>query len=82
LGDGAGEFACSGLLPELGYPGLHIQDVGHVSLPVQAEQAQKIIEVAKKAPYGLGSQTLISRFHIRRQTSRLDEQIVSVEQII
>ena len=59
LGDGAGEFACSGLLPELGYPGLHIQDVGHVSLPVQAEQAQKIIEVAKKAPYGLGSQTLI-----------------------
>ena len=77
LGDGAGEFACSGLLPELGYPGLHIQNVGYVSLPIQAEQAQKIIEVAKKAPYGLGSQTLIDE--TVRKTWQLDPDQILIK---
>ena len=77
LGDGAGEFACSGLLPELGYPGLHIENVGYVSLPVQAEQAQKIIEVAKKAPYGLGSQTLVDE--TVRKTWQLDPNQITIK---
>ena len=77
LGNGAGEFACSGPLPELGYPGLHIKDVGCISLPVQDEQAQKIIEVAKKAPYGLGSQTLVDE--TVRKTWQLEPNQISIK---
>ena len=59
LKDGAGDFASSGCLPQLPLPGLFIKDVGDISLPVQDEEARKIIAVAKKAPYGLGEKTII-----------------------
>ncbi|XP_028404726.1 uncharacterized protein LOC114527259 isoform X2 [Dendronephthya gigantea] len=59
LRDGAGDFASSGCLPQLPLPGLFIKDVGDISLPVQDEQARKIIAVAKKAPFGLGEKTII-----------------------
>lgn len=77
LVNGAGEFACSGKRPELGYPGLHVKDVGYISLPVQDEQAQKIIEVAKKAPYGLGSETLIDE--TVRKTWQLEPYQISIK---
>ncbi|XP_028397869.1 uncharacterized protein LOC114521584 [Dendronephthya gigantea] len=77
LKDASGDFACSGFLPELCLPGLVIENVGHISLPVQDEQAQKIIEVAKKAPFGLGDQTLVDE--TVRKTWQLDPKQITIK---
>lgn len=72
-----GDFACSGFLPDLCLPGLVIESVGHISLPVQDEQAQKIFELAKKAPFGLGDQTLIDE--AVRKTWQLDPNQITIK---
>lgn len=59
LENGAGDFACNDWAPKLPLPGLYIQGAGDVSLPVQEEQAKKIIAVAKKAAFGLGEKTVV-----------------------
>ena len=55
LKDGTGDFTCSGSLPELCFPGLYGENIGHISLPVQDEQAHKIKEIAKKVIVDLES---------------------------
>ena len=75
--DSTGDFACSGFLPELCLPGLVIENVGHISLPVQDEQVQKIIEVAKKAPFGLGAKTLVDE--TVRKTWQLDPNQITIK---
>lgn len=77
LKDNTGDFACSGFLPELCLPGLVVENVGHISLPVQDEQAKKIIEVAKKAPFGLGSKTLVDE--TVRKTWQLDPNQITIK---
>ena len=77
LKDSTGDFACGGFLPELCLPGLVVENVGHISLPVQDEQAQKIIEVAKKAPFGLGAKTVIDE--TVRKTWQLDSSQVTIK---
>ncbi len=75
--DSTGDFACNGFLPDLCLPGLVIENVGHISLPVQDQQAQKIIEVAKKAPYGLGAKTLVDE--TVRKTWQLDPNQITIK---
>ena len=77
LKDNTGDFACSGYLPELCLPGLVVENIGHISLPVQDEQAKKIIEVAKKAPFGLGSKTLVDE--TVRKTWQLDPNQITIK---
>lgn len=54
---GSGSFAASGVSP-LVHPGLQIEGVGEIGLPVTAGQAKDIISQAKRAPFGKGSQTI------------------------
>jgi hypothetical protein len=54
---GNGSFAVSGdkkFIP----PGLHIEGIGEIGFPLTESQAKAIIGLAKRAPYGKGSQTI------------------------
>ncbi len=54
---GSGSFATSGVSPFV-HPGLHIEGIGEIGLPVTTSQAQDIISQAKRAPFGKGSRTI------------------------
>lgn len=57
--DNKANFATDGVIERSPFPGLNIHGVGPISLPLCDGQAKKIIEVASKAPYGLGEKTII-----------------------
>jgi hypothetical protein len=40
-------------------PGLHVDGVGNIDLPLTESDAQKLISKAQQAPYGKGSETLV-----------------------
>ncbi|KAJ0386773.1 hypothetical protein COL922a_003704 [Colletotrichum nupharicola] len=40
-------------------PGLHVADVGPISFPLKEEQARSLIEKARQAPFGKGSDTVV-----------------------
>ena len=40
------------------FPGLSIQGLGEIAYPINALQANALIQEALKAPYGKGSQTI------------------------
>jgi hypothetical protein len=54
---GFGSFACSGIQPFV-FPGLEVAGVGELSYPISEQQARELIKIARKAPYGKGSETL------------------------
>ncbi len=56
--EGNGSFATSGA-DTIIIPGLHIQGFGEVSIPLLPSQAKEIIQLAHKAPFGMGSKTII-----------------------
>jgi hypothetical protein len=41
------------------HPGLVVQDVGPIRLPLQEAQAKQMIAKARQAPYGKGSETIV-----------------------
>ncbi len=53
-----GDFCTSGSL-EIFAPGLEVEGVGPVALPLLAAQAEQLVAVARRAPYGRGEQTLV-----------------------
>lgn len=53
-----GNFYASGTL-ELFPPCLEVKQVGRISLPLLPVQAKQLIEVAERAPYGKGYETLV-----------------------
>jgi len=53
-----GDFYSTGAL-EIFPPRLEVNQVGRVSLPLLPVQAEQLIEVAKRAPYGKGYETLV-----------------------
>jgi hypothetical protein len=56
--DEASQFCTSGnLMPVL--PGLAVDGVGEVGLPIAPAQAQQLIEQAVQAPYGRGEETIV-----------------------
>lgn len=54
---GSGSFVASGVSP-LVHPGLYVEGVGEIGLPITAGQSRDIISQAKRAPFGKGSQTI------------------------
>ncbi|MCU0446890.1 MAG: 2OG-Fe(II) oxygenase [Microscillaceae bacterium] len=53
-----GEFAVSGTENFI-LPGLQVEGFGELAMPVTELQAQNLIKVAHKAPFGKGSQTIV-----------------------
>ena len=41
------------------FPGLEIEEVGELSFPVHTHQAKALIQVAHKAPFGKGTETIV-----------------------
>lgn len=55
---GSGKFASIRTADFL-FPGLEIEGIGEISYPINASQARDLIQVARKAPFGKGSQTIL-----------------------
>jgi len=53
-------------------PGLVIDEIGEIGFPLEVNSAQKIISVSQKAPFGLGSKTIVDESV--RKTWELDPQ--------
>lgn len=51
-------------------PGLHIDNVGNISLPLQSSDAKKIMATSRQAPFGRGSRTIVDISF--RNTKELD----------
>jgi predicted 2-oxoglutarate/Fe(II)-dependent dioxygenase YbiX len=59
-----GDF-CTGGVCEIFPPGLEVDGVGPIALPLLSVQAEQLIAVAERAPFGRGVQTLIDT-NVRR----------------
>ncbi|KIJ69263.1 hypothetical protein HYDPIDRAFT_123543 [Hydnomerulius pinastri MD-312] len=57
--DFKGEFAFSSSLPQAPNPGLHIDGLGLIGLPLSHRDAQFIQNVSAQAPYGKGTETVV-----------------------
>ena len=55
----AGTFAAFARIQDEGFPTVVVRDVGPVGFPLQASAAHQLIEKARRAPYGKGSETLV-----------------------
>ena len=54
-----GTFATDGVLHNSPFPGLIVEGVGQIPLPLSSQNAQQIISVAQQAPFGLGEKTIV-----------------------
>jgi len=54
----SGAFSVSGTLPSLP-PGLTVEGIGHIGLPLTAQQAQALIERSEQAPFGRREETIV-----------------------
>ena len=55
---GHGSFAASGLLPDVN-PGLYVEGLGKIGLPLSERDAVALANVCHEAPFGKGSETLV-----------------------
>lgn len=53
-----GDFCTAGTL-EIFPPQLEVDDVGRIALPLLPVQAEQLVAVAERAPYGRGQDTLV-----------------------
>ena len=58
--DRPGSFCVSGSAPPV-LPGLEVEGLGPVGLPLTAKQAKELIKLCHQAPYGKGEETLVDR---------------------
>ncbi|WP_422928038.1 2OG-Fe(II) oxygenase [Singulisphaera sp. PoT] len=56
--DRPGNYCASGSLPAV-LPGLEVEGLGPVGLPLTAKQAKELIKHCKQAPYGKGEETIV-----------------------
>ena len=54
----AGDFCTAGRC-EISAPGIEVEDVGPIALPLLPAQAEQLVAIAERAPYGRGEQTLV-----------------------
>jgi predicted 2-oxoglutarate/Fe(II)-dependent dioxygenase YbiX len=54
----ASQFCTAGSLPPV-LPGLEVEGVGNVGIPVSAADTRRLIEQASQAPYGRGEETIV-----------------------
>jgi len=66
---------------EMGFthPGLEINGIGEIGLPLEVETAKKIISVSKKAPFGMGSKTIVDE--LVRNTWELDAHFFQLNNV-
>jgi hypothetical protein len=62
--DRPGSFCFSGSAPAV-LPGLEVEGLGPIGLPLTAEQTKKLKELCEQAPYGKGEKTLVDT-NVRR----------------
>lgn len=55
----SGAYATGGKLQGCPLPGLIIDGVGAVTLPLQPDQAKTLIEHSTEAPFGRGAETVV-----------------------
>ncbi len=55
--EGNGTFVTSGV-QNFGFPGLHVEGVGELAMPMLDFQIKELLAVAKQAPFGRGSETI------------------------
>ncbi|HEY6849694.1 MAG TPA: 2OG-Fe(II) oxygenase [Terracidiphilus sp.] len=73
--DRPGDFYTAGTC-EIFAPGLDVQGVGPIALPLLPVQAEQLIAIAQHAPYGRGEQTLVDT-EVRR-TWQIDPERVQI----
>ncbi|KAL8998798.1 MAG: hypothetical protein Q9169_002248 [Polycauliona sp. 2 TL-2023] len=56
---GEGHFATSGVLPNASNPGLFVQGVGKIGLPLSDRDAEALTTAAHRAPFGTGTETFV-----------------------
>src|SRR3954468_10398209 len=56
--DRPGTFCASGSVPAI-LPGLEVEGLGPVGLPLTVRQAKELKKLCHQAPYGKGEQTLV-----------------------
>ena len=56
--DRPAEFCTSGQCPST-LPGLYVNKLGDIGLPMSAAEAKRLIKVCKQAPYGKGTETVV-----------------------
>jgi hypothetical protein len=54
------KFCASGCLPDIA-PGIEVEDLGTIKLPLKPKTAKQLIAQCKIAPYGKGTKTLIDK---------------------
>jgi hypothetical protein len=54
----SGAFSVGGTLPSI-LPGLQVNGVGPIGLPLTEHQAKALIQVSELAPYGRGEETIV-----------------------
>ena len=70
--DRPGEVCAAGDLP-LTMPGLEVEGVGTLRLPLAETQARALIKRCRQAPYGKGTQTLVDTDVRRGRTPRVGD---------
>ena len=62
--DSSAQFCTAGSLPP-SLPGLEVQGIGEIGLPIRPEQVKHLIRQAAPAPYGRGEETIVD-LNVRR----------------
>ena len=52
-------YSFGGEIENVPLPGLHVENVGRIALPLMEEQAAKLHAVSEVAPFGRGSETVV-----------------------
>ena len=53
-------FCAADSLPDID-PGLHVEGLGAIKLPLKRSMTKKLVEICRVAPYGKGTQTLVNK---------------------
>ncbi|KAL8797276.1 MAG: hypothetical protein Q9195_000429 [Heterodermia aff. obscurata] len=56
---GEGTFAASGSITNAVNPGLYLEGLGKIGLPLSERDAEEIINLGRQAPFGKGTETLV-----------------------
>lgn len=71
----AGSFATFGSFENFVPPGIFVDQVGEIPLPLSSHDAQSLIQASRQAPFGKGNQTLVDE--TVRRTWEIDGNKVS-----
>ncbi len=55
----AGSFATFGTIENFVHPGISVDSVGTVRLPLSEDDAQALVQTSRQAPFGKGTETLV-----------------------